>query len=462
MSGPKVINIKAIRRQQQRACDRRLRQLENAIASWRESCRKAGTLDEAAGAAAATTLERLKAIRDEDLLRALNELPVQIQFFQAEGAAVRNAAVERARGLRERRRHVELAAAAIQRELQKSGTAPSSDLREIAARAGTAGDAELAQLEAVVQRELESAAQTRGTLEEKGREERLVTAAAEFRPSATPVALRDWLAAQAGSAKPDKDHRLTNLLAEIEAWGEPADLAAFLDRARAIPSESDRNRRELLTDSLVLDLSEYRRSQRRRIELNARLQEALAALEPFRSPEAAEWRMRVGRETLGEMSGAEALVAEVDAWCAAEEKREDAELRRRAMLSALSELGYEVREGMAVAWADEGRLVVRKPSDTKYGVELVSPGDASALQARVVAFDYPGRGEGDRQHEKEVEEAWCSDVGRMQDLMNRAGCEAEIRKATPAGAVRLKVVPGLGVPTREAPSKASSGRQQRT
>jgi hypothetical protein len=90
-------------------------------------------------------------------------------------------------------------------------------------------------------------------------------------------------------------------------------------------------------------------------------------------------------------------------------------------------------------------------------VELVSPGDASALQARVVAFDYAGRGEGDRQREKEVEEAWCSDLGRMQELMKDAGCEAQIRKATPPGAVRLKVMPGLSMPTREAPSKASSG-----
>jgi len=233
--------------------------------------------------------------------------------------------------------------------------------------------------------------------------------------------------------------------------------------ARAVSSEPDRNRRELLTDSLVLQLSEYRRSQRLRIELKADLQEALAALEPFQSAEAAEWRMRIEHEASGEMAGAEVLLAEVDAWCAAEEKREDAELRRRAVLSALSELGYEVREGMAVAWAHEGRIVVRKPSDTNYGVELLSPGDASVLQARVVAFDHPDRRKGDRQREKEVEEGWCSDLGRMQDLMKKAGCEAEIRKATPAGAVRLKIVPALGiVPTREAPSKDSLGGQQRT
>ena len=234
MSGPKVINIEAIRRQQQRACDRRLRQLEIAIASWSESCRKAGTLDETADAAAIATLERLKVMRDADLLRALSELPGQIQFFQAEDAEARKAAVERARSVRERRRRIELAAAAIQRELQDSGDALSGDLRQVAARAGTAGDSELARLEAVVQRELESATQARSTREGKEQQERLVKLAAEFRGSATPVALRDWLAGQAGSAKLDKDDRLTNLLAEIEAWGEPDELAPFLDRARCL------------------------------------------------------------------------------------------------------------------------------------------------------------------------------------------------------------------------------------
>jgi hypothetical protein len=460
MSGPKVINIEAIRRQQERAFDRRLRQLENAIATWRDSCRKAGTLDETADAAAVATLERFEAMRNVDLRRALNELPGQIQFYQAEDAAARKAVVERARSVRERRRRIELAAAAIQRELQDSNNALSTDLCEVATRAGTAGDAELAQLEAVVQRKLESAAQARGAREGKERQERLVKLAAEFRGSATPITLRAWLAAQAGGARPDKDDRLTNLLAEVEAWGEPDDLAPFLDRARLIPLEPDKGRRELLTDSLILELSEYRRSQRRRTELKHRLQEALAVLEPFRSAEAAAWRMRVEREASGGMGGAEALVAEVEAWCAAEEKREDAELRRRAVLSALSDLGYEVREGMAVAWAEEGRIVVQKPGDTNYGVELVSPGDASALQARVVAFDYTGRGEGDRQREKEVEEAWCSDLGRMQEMMKSAGCDAQIRKATPPGAVRLKVVPGLSMPTREAPSTASSGGQR--
>jgi hypothetical protein len=230
------------------------------------------------------------------------------------------------------------------------------------------------------------------------------------------------------------------------------------DVVQARNPEPDRNRWDLLTDSLVLDLSEYRRSQRRRVELRARLREALAALEPFRSAEAAEWRIRVEHEASSDMAGAEALVAGVEDWCAAQEKREDGELRRQAVLSALSELGYEVREGMAVAWAEQGRLVVRKPSDTNYGVELVSPGNAAALQARVVAFDHPARGEGNRQREKEVEEAWCSDLGRMQQLMKKAGCEAEIRKATPAGAVPLKVVPGLDV----APRRAGNGHRSRT
>ena len=59
-----------------------------------------------------------------------------------------------------------------------------------------------------------------------------------------------------------------------------------------------------------------------------------------------------------------------------------ADARRRAVLGGLAKLGYEVRESMSTAWAQEGRLVVRKPNTTDYGVELGGPSDVSRLQVR--------------------------------------------------------------------------------
>ena len=44
--------------------------------------------------------------------------------------------------------------------------------------------------------------------------------------------------------------------------------------------------------------------------------------------------------------------------------------RRRAVLQALSSLGYEVTEGMATAWVEDGAIVLRKAANRDYGVEL--------------------------------------------------------------------------------------------
>ena len=97
---------------------------------------------------------------------------------------------------------------------------------------------------------------------------------------------------------------------------------------------------------------------------------------------------------------------------------------------------------MATAWAAAGRVVVNKPGETNYGIELMSPGDTTAIQTRVVAFEGAGRGSERTPRDKEVEEAWCSDFEQLRDLMSGAGFETVLRQAMPAGAVKLKGVPG--------------------
>jgi hypothetical protein len=465
MSGPKVINIEAIRRQQQRLCDKQLRQLRQVIAAWRESRKRAGNLDERADAEAAGLVKRLEALRESNLLAALGELPTQIQFFQAEEAKTREAIVEQARTLRDRRRRIEQTAAMLARELQDLGEAPPAVLRDAIDRAGKGDERDLARLEAGVQKAFSRAAEVRGARKSAEDAKVLAKLAAEFgQEGQARQSLRDWIVAKAGAKAGyrEKEDRLAALLAEVEAWGEDDAIVSFLDRARAISLEAAGDRRELLTDSLILELAEYRKVQRRRNELADRLREALASLEPFNSPEADALRSRIEQELRsGSLLSAEPLAAEVEAWCDREAKREDAKLRREAVLNALSDLGYAVREGMAVAWAEEGRIVLRKPQDTNYGVELMSPGDNTALQARVVAFDYPGRGEGDRVRDKEVEESWCADFVRMQALIRDAGYETAIRQATPAGSAKVKVIPAPAAISRAAVPGAELSQRPR-
>jgi hypothetical protein len=447
MSGPKVINIEARRRQLQRECKSRLRELKDAVADWRACLERAGKLTAEAEEQANMLVRQLSELSEAQDWGALaDELLSRTQLFRSEAEAVRNEMAKRAMSLRERRRRVEISASMLSQEIRGLGEEPPTELAQAIDTAGKAGEEELARLENAVQATFGTVAQSRrrsaaGQISERQRE-----IAGRFKPDgARPLSLDEWVDAQSGLSGQarEKINRLTALLAQIEAWDEGQAVTTFLDRARVISVEAHPDRRELLTDSLILDLSEFRNARRKAEELVDRVRKALAMLEPFESDTANEFRTRLEETlSLGGGDSAEDIAAAAESWCAGEAKREDARLRREAILKALGALGYEVREGMSTAWAHTGRIVVSKPSERNYGVELVSPGDAALIQTRVVAFEHPSRRPGGGLRDKEVEESWCSDFERVRGFMSGAGFEAVLRQAMPAGAVKLKVVPG--------------------
>ena len=92
---------------------------------------------------------------------------------------------------------------------------------------------------------------------------------------------------------------------------------------------------------------------------------------------------------VAKLDGADNLVARAQALIESETAKLAAGARRRVVLGCLAELGYEVSESMATAWAPDGRLVVRKPGATDYGLELGAPSDVARLQVRLVGSDRP-------------------------------------------------------------------------
>ena len=103
------------------------------------------------------------------------------------------------------------------------------------------------------------------------------------------------------------------------------------------------------------------------------------------------------------------------------------------------ELGYEVREGMATAWTEEGRVVVHKPGESVYGVELSAPSVGNALQVRVVAKGEVSRSQ---QRDKEVEETWCGEFSRLRALLAEEGFPTELKQAHAPGEVAIKTIAG--------------------
>jgi hypothetical protein len=124
----------------------------------------------------------------------------------------------------------------------------------------------------------------------------------------------------------------------------------------------------------------------------------------------------------------------------AEETRARAAIARRvAVLKGLAELGYEVRETMATAWAHNGRIVVRKPAETEFGVELSGTPTAERLQMRLVAFDQPGAMR-DGARDKDMETIWCNEFARLQALLGTCDNALVIERALAAGATPIKIV----------------------
>ena len=158
------------------------------------------------------------------------------------------------------------------------------------------------------------------------------------------------------------------------------------------------------------------------------------------SPEAASLRSEIGKNISGASTGGEAeLIKRADFLIEAEVRAIAAEQRRRAVLEGLASLGYEVSEGMATAWVNDGRVVLRKASSPGYGVELAGGAQSDLLQVRAVAFGNSIEPR-DASRDRDIETIWCGEFERLQSLVAKDGGSLAIDHARPVGQFPLKLV----------------------
>ncbi len=111
--------------------------------------------------------------------------------------------------------------------------------------------------------------------------------------------------------------------------------------------------------------------------------------------------------------------------------------RRLAVLQGLASLGYEVAEGMATAWAKDGKVVLRRAASPGYGVEIFGGISDDRLQVRAV-----GLGAHDGNHDRDAETIWCSEFERLRQIVAKSGGEVAVEKALAVGATPLKTIEG--------------------
>ena len=146
-------------------------------------------------------------------------------------------------------------------------------------------------------------------------------------------------------------------------------------------------RQRMLSDSLLMEVGQTRNQYRERVQQLGQLREQAAQL-TFLQCAAAEQISKRTEEVLAreDARAARGLIAEIATLIAAERKALATAAQRSALLSALTELGYEVREGMQTAWAKEGRVVLRRAAIPEMGVEIMTSQGAERLQFRPVRF----------------------------------------------------------------------------
>jgi hypothetical protein len=364
------------------------------------------------------------------------QAPVTVTFLKSETQQVRARAIAAAEATRSKGRRIADAARTIIFAMEASRHEVPLSLRNVAEGANFADKHKLLAMEEVLSQSYAAFAARRTAI---GPSKEQLELAGRLGLGERPQSFPEWLAAQSWSVN-QRDSRLDLLMAEIETLDDAEIVRPFRERAAAIAAQASPDRRALLTDSLVLDLSERSRQRRANEVRVEKLREVHAALRALGTSETHAMETQVASMfQMANLDGADNLVARAQALIVSETAKLAAAARRRAMLKGLAELGYEVREGMATAWVRDGRLVVRKPGATDYGVELGAPQDMSRLQVRLVGSDRPSMVR-TVQRDRDMETIWCSEFGRLQQIFADSGGEVLVQRALEVGVEPVKTI----------------------
>ncbi len=280
---------------------------------------------------------------------------------------------------------------------------------------------------------------------------RLVTA--HLAAGRAPVeTLQDYLAKQAPvavattTAKTSADtyaEKAERLLAELSLLQNHAGWSSLRERAAAIERETDPAFRRTQYEALALDCSTRLKNLQAHSEWRARLEAVLDRTSAATGPVVE--RLRAQLQTLlraGNVVDLGDLERELTAAVATDDQRRLADERRQAILESLAAIGYELDGApMETALVSAGKLVIRKPGNAEYAVEMVVNSDLSLLQTAMVRHaDTAELTEQQRLRDCEQEESWCGDHARLRDELARRGFNSAFKLQLPSGQHPVRVI----------------------
>ncbi|WOH80473.1 hypothetical protein RX327_32600 [Bradyrhizobium sp. BEA-2-5] len=430
MSGPKAFRI-VTRAEIIAICRRDLARLDAAVEGWASTGRLNRTIEQ-------KDVEKVIARRDE-LRRLLaadrfvelqKQVVAEIGFLQADSERrVERAAEMAARSKRHLRRSKAAAEALLQRLQALKVEIPADIRNELSSSTGSFERLEAAMAKALL---LVPSQVPQDTATDRQRELATRLGAGEDRDT-----LQEWIARQPQETEDPALARIDAVLGELSGLG--VDSSPFSDRVALLESEPPA-RRSLVADSLLLDLAAAVKDGRARARLADELRARRAELSVMKSPQATSLLTEIdGFLASPSASDGPKIIKRADFLIEEEFKAMAAEERRRAVLEGLASLGYEVSEGMATAWVQNGQIVVRKAANPGYGVELLGGSRSDLLQVRAVGIGSSTDGR-DENRDRDMETIWCGEFDRLRTLVAKAGGNVAMEFARPVGQFPLKIV----------------------
>jgi hypothetical protein len=431
MSGPKVIVI-VTREEIEAICRGHIAQVEAAIARVVAALKKhgMGTEDKLAGLEKQRTL-LLQSFAAERFMEVQKLAPALVEFCVTEVARIEERAVKAAEAARNRGRQLADAARGIIELRERQKLPIAEDLRATARGAANASSSELDRMQASLDAAFRELTKASASISKDAE-----ALAGRLGVGAIGTSVQEWLARNPPKID-EKEQRLDKVLAELRVVSNATVYESFAARAAEI-AESGRDRRALLTDSLIMEAAAASARAKEMMKLQLRL-EALRGELSTLPGETKAALARIDGALGTDPAALKTAIGEAEAFITAAKRELAAKARRKAILEALATLGYEVREGMATAWAKDGRIVVRKPGETDYGVQLSAPEDLSKLQVQLVGSDQPASPR-DKTRDRDREISWCSDLAGLKALFAAAGGDLSVAHAIAPGEHPVKTV----------------------
>lgn len=429
MSGPKVVRI-VTREEILAICEGHLQRLAQALARWQAQAERIGGLEGADLAATHARHERLRQLLHDDQFANLQkEVPAEIEFLDHDLAQREERAVAKAAQKRRSQRNLRENAATLLKALQSRSVLADPSLLS-ALQMMAAGNA-MDGSEMILAEGFSRLGHERSSESLSETQRDLAQALQIERPS-------KWTVADRTSREPLLD-RIDIHIARLQTSHGAMSAEPFLQRLVAIETESRLEQRNMLLDTLIVDIAAIIAACEARRTALATLQTVAAELESMRL-ESAKPLLEEIETCLTDSALDMQRITTLTEHCAAtiqQELRHRAALaRRQVVLEGLASLGYEVREGMETAWANAGRVVLRKTATPGYGVEVGGSAESGRLQVRAVSLS----GTHDRDRDRDIETIWCGEFTRLRSLLADKGSALTIEKALAIGEVPLKVV----------------------